>query len=277
MTKSVFCQKVRLFFVLILIHSCISNNQEIARDKNGNIILKCELKNGVRHGNCYQYYPNGAILVIGKWIEGVREGESITYFENGNIQSTSMWKDDKLDGEYFEYFENGGVKETIYYIKGQPRRHEYYDENSRLQKVYDFIIINNKSQLNGHVVYDTNNASNYPYNINFQKTMHAQIFADRDTIDYGNFAEYEVQWICSNEHYVSAVTGNIDHHFNVVDSASLKEVDLRNINRFYPSHLKTDTLRILFQFLKNEDGKIIIIETCLEEIFTVIENIETPR
>ena len=107
-------------------------------------------------------------------------------------------------------------------------------------------------------------------NVILEKTRWAQIEADRDTIDYGGFAEYYFNWL-SNEPVI-AYTGNIDHNFNVIDSTSLKTVDLDNKNRFYPSHLKTDTLRVIFKFVKRENRKFIIThETFLEEVFTVIE------
>lgn len=255
----------------MFVHSCVSNNQEIDRDENGNITFKCELKNGVRHGKCYHYYPNGAIKGTSSWVRGVQNGESISYYENGRIKQASMWKEGKADGECIDYYENGNIKIKGHIVNNQQMEVKYYDENERLQKVNYYVIVNHQSRLNGVVIYDVDNASNYPYNINLQKTTYAEIFADRDTIDCGSFAEYEVAWWCSNNHYVKAVTGNIDHNFNVVDSSSLKNVDLENKNKFYPSNLKADTLRVIFRFREIKDGEHFAFESYLEKVFTIIE------
>lgn len=240
-------QIVWLVIILAFMHSCTSKNQEVVRDENGNIFLKCELKKGVRYGKCYQYYPNGNIWVISRWVAGFQDGETIEYFETGKIKRKSI------------------------FTKGQPIEHELYDDAGRLMKKAFYIIINRQSKLNGLMVFDTNNADKFPDNINFKETTFAQIFADKDTIDYGGFAEYEVEWICSTEHYAGAFVGNFDHNFNMVDTSSMKEVDLENKNRFYPANLGTDTLRIIFDFMKIEDGKERVFTTRLEKVFTVIE------
>jgi len=285
-----------LFIVLILMHSCASKNQEIVRNETGNVILKCNTKNGVRHGKCYEYYPNGAVKVISSWAAGVRDGESIdyfengevyvimlwkagkqngkqvVYFENGNISMTSMWKDGKMDGECFQYYENGGEQIKSYYINDDRMFDEFYDEEGRVVKEHHYITINNELRTIGVVTYDTDNAGNYPENINFQQTWLAWIFANNDTIDYGSFVEYEVDWMCSDDYYVLAYTGNIDHNFNLIDPASMKEVDLENKNRFYPAHTGTDTLRVIFRFRK--EGETFATLSLLEKVFTVIEKNE---
>jgi hypothetical protein len=148
---------------------------------------------------------------------------------------------------------------------------EYYDEDGRMQKVHYYVIVNNQSRLNGVMFYDVDNVGNYPYNIDYPKSMYAEIFANRDTVDYGSFAEYEVAWWCSDVHYVKAVTGNIDHNFNVVDSSSLKPINLNSKSRFYPSNMKTDTLRIIFRFRHVIDGEHFAFLSYLEKVFTVRE------
>jgi len=287
-----------VIFILIILNSCISRKQEIIRDENGVVISKCELKNGFRHGICYHYYPNGSIEGISSWNKGVQDGETIEYYENGNVRSTtmikggkqdgicinyyengnvhitSMWKEGKLNGERVEYYENGNIKERGNGVNGQPIEIEYYDEHGRLQKVYDYIVINHKSKLNGIVVYDVDNANNYPYNIKHQESTAAQIFAVRDTIEYGSFMEYKVRYACSLDHWIYAYTGKIDQNFNVLDDSTIKEVDLENLNRFYPTNLGTDTLRVVFEFMKYENGSSLLFECYLEKVFTVIEKDE---
>jgi len=237
----------------LIVTSC-GSKQEIIRDENGNIILKCELKNGVRHGKCYQFYPNGAIKEISSLVAGIREGKSI------------------------EYFENGSKKVCSYYVNDFLMQKEVYDECGRVQEECHYITVNNQSRLNGVVFFDTDSACNYPYNINFQKTLYAEIFPDSDTVVYGSFVEYEVKWMCSEAHWVGAIKNNstffIDHNFNQSGSSTFasKRVDIENKNRFYPSNKETDTLRIIFYFSRIKEGNVIEeLESYLEKVFTVIE------
>ena len=72
--------------------------------------------------------------------------------------------------------------------------------------------------------------------------------------------------MCGDDIYVLAYTGNIDHNFKI-DSASLKQVDLENKNRFYPVNLKSDTLRVIFRFRKKRES--IMTLSFLEEVFVV--------
>jgi len=268
-TKSNSYLAVKIFFIL-MIQSCVSENKEIIRDDKGNIVLKCELKNGVRHGKCFEYYSDGTIKATSTWVSGVQNGESMEYFENGKVKSTGMWKDNKMDGEIVWYYENGGIRSKMYFIKGQGHGHELYDEAGNLKEIRGYVYINGEPWLNRWAFFDTDSACIYPRNVIFEKSRWAQIDADRDTIDYGGFAEYELSWV--SDEPVIAYTGNIDHNFNVIDSTSLKTVDLDNKNRFYPSHLKTDTLRIIFKFVRREDGEFIIIhQSNLEEVFTVLD------
>jgi len=237
-----------------LMSTSCGSKQEIIRDENGNIIAKCELKNGVRHGKCYFYFPNGNIWMTCNLINGVINGESI------------------------EYFENGSMKVKSNFVNGQAIRSEFYDENGRLEQIDFFKIINKQPRLNGIIVYDVENACNFPYNVNLQETMYAEIFADSDTVVYGSFVEYEVKWMCSEEHWVGAIKNNstffIDYNFNQSGSSTFasKDVDLDNKNKFYPSNKTTDTLRVIFGFSRVEEGNVIEdLETYLEKVFTVIE------
>ena len=134
--------------IIILLSECV-NKQEIVRDENGNIIFKCELKNGVRHGKCYHYYSNGNIRMTYNWIKGV------------------------INGECSEYFENGNIKVSSYFVNGLLIEEEFYDEDGRVRQVDFYRVINHQYRLNGKIVYDVENSCNYPYNVNFQETMYA--------------------------------------------------------------------------------------------------------
>jgi len=260
---------VRIFIILILISSCVSVNQEIVRDETGNIILRCDLKNGVRDGKCYEYYPGGAVKVVSNWVAGFLEGERTYFFKTGNVESTGMFKAGERDGELVLYYETGGIKTKMFFINGRGKWLESFDEVGNLQEIQEYIYLTDEHQLNRKVVYDTDSASIHPSNVIFKESFWAQIEADRDTIDFGGFVEYEVQWISDKKG--RAYSGDFDHKFNVIDSASLKDIDLDNKNKFYPAHLGTDTLRVIFEFLNYKDGNYCSIQSYLEKVFTVKE------
>ena len=240
--------------IIIILLEESEKKQETVRDDNGNIIFVCELENGVRHGKCYHYYPNGNIRMTYKWVKGV------------------------IDGKCFEYFENGCIKVNSYFVNGLLIKEEFYDKDGRVRQVDSYIIINRQSKLNGKIVYDVENSSNYPYNVNFQETTHAEIFADSDTVNYGSFVEYGVMWMCSEDYYVGGIKSNstfhFDHNFEQYGASTFasKRLDLDNKNKFYPSNFGTDTLRVIFSFAERVDGDLLVIfEAYLEKVFTVIE------
>ena len=287
---------VMTIIILTLTLSCMSKKHEIVRDENGNICLKCELKKNVRHGTCYQYYPNGAIWVISNWIAGFQDGETIEYFENGSIhvktmlqigqqhgkrveyfengiiKATSMWKDNQQDGESFTYYENGRIESKILYINGLLTEIEFYNEDGKLEKHAFYKILNRQSVLNGILVFASHDAGGNPDKIISRETAYAEIFTERDTIYNGSFIEYEIEWWGGPPGgHVGAIVSNYDHNFKEVDPSSTKEIDVKRINRFYPTNLGTDTLRIIFHFMKIEDEKEKVFKSHLEKVFTVIE------
>jgi hypothetical protein len=195
--------------------------------------------------------------------------DSIGYYydKEGNLKATINFANGQRTGEAKWYYPNGQLKESAYLINDQEAgEHEFYDKDGRLLKVYFYKIINHMSKLNGILIYDNEN------NINSQKSQYAEIVADQDTINYESCAEYKIEWVCSDNTYVRALTGNIDHNFNVIDSSSLKQVDLDNKNKFYPFvNLKTDTLRVIFELKEIKDEKVYMGRFFLDKFFHIRE------
>ena len=142
------------------------------------------------------------------------------YYADGNLKATINFKNGQKNGEAKWYYPNGQLKEYTCFINDQTiGEHEFYDIDGSLSKVYFFKIRNGMSEINGELIYKNEI-------IEKNESRYAEIVTKCDTINSGNFAEYKIGWICGNGAYVRALTGNIDHNFNVVDSSSLKPVNL---------------------------------------------------
>ena len=260
----------RISIVLILIQSCVLRNQDIIRDDAGNIILKCELKNGVRHGKCYEYYPDGTVNVVSNWFSGILEGEKTYYYKTGKIQSTGMYQAGERYGEFVWYYETGEIETKMLFVNGRGMDRVEFDEAGNLKDIRKFIHFTGEPQLNTKLVFNTDSAHIFPNNVIIEESFWSQIQADKDTIDLGDFAEYEMGWVSKD--YLFAYVGNFDHKFNLIDGGLAEDVDLDNKNRFYPAHSGTDTLRVIVEFCKIENGEYVVLhQTFLEKVFTVIE------
>ena len=181
-----------------------------------------------------------------------------------------MYKAGEREGEFLWYFETGGIETKMLFINGRGKGLKSFDEDGNMKEMHEYIYLTDEPQLNRKMVFNTGSVGTHFSDAIVEESDWVQIDAAADTVYLGDFAEYELQWL-SDADYVSALTGNFDHKFNVIDSTSLKRIDLDNKNRFYPAHLGTDTIRIIFDFFKHEDGKEKVFSSHLEKVFTVME------
>jgi antitoxin component YwqK of YwqJK toxin-antitoxin module len=86
-----------------------------------------------------QYYPNGQIMLTGKYREGERDGYWIYYFENGNKWSEGFYKKGENDGKRLTYFENGRLRYEAWYTNGKRSGlWKFFDEAGNLIKEVDY-------------------------------------------------------------------------------------------------------------------------------------------
>lgn len=68
----------------VIVHDLDAKSQN-AYYENGQLKVKMELKNGIKHGKYIEYYLDGTIKVQGKYRNGAQKGTWIYYTENGDI------------------------------------------------------------------------------------------------------------------------------------------------------------------------------------------------
>lgn len=120
-------------------------------DKNGNLILKEEIKDN-RLMNSASYYPNSNnIKEKYLYYEG-RLSAIMEYYPNKQLKSTGSWSNiyRNYEGKYEEYYSNGKLKEILFYQDGM-RHGEFkqYYENGQLES-YGYY---RNDELDGTIYY----------------------------------------------------------------------------------------------------------------------------
>ncbi len=131
-----------MFMVFVMLFSCTDNYEIIATYPNGNTRLECQLKDGLKSGECKGYYPDGQLDFISEYRRDTLHGKSsfyhpngelnwISYFENGlkngtveyfdstgTIFQSSTFRNSMLHGKSYQY-ENGIIKNEMNYDNGK--------------------------------------------------------------------------------------------------------------------------------------------------------------
>ena len=118
-------------------------------DEGGRSVI-ATIKNGQIDGEFKEYYENGELYIIGKYINGMKQESWKTYSETGKLWIKDEYKDGKLNGEHYKnytstmkYSEYGNYKDgtkngkwTEYYENGEKSSEGNYYNN---QKVDEWI------------------------------------------------------------------------------------------------------------------------------------------
>jgi antitoxin component YwqK of YwqJK toxin-antitoxin module len=201
----------KLFFTLILMYSCVSENKEFIKDENGVIILKCELKNGIREGKCYEYYPNGTTKSTSSWIAGVQNGKRIEYFENGSMRETSMWVDGKLDGESLVYSNGEHIHWVRQFMDGKPFGiWIQYSEGFPISSIQYAIVKDERHWMNQWWAYDSFGQ------VKKEESHYFSIYSEKgDTVKTGESGEIKIKLEASLYNgFMKLVLGDFDSKFN---------------------------------------------------------------
>lgn len=113
------------------------------KDSSGKVVLhfpgsqqkqvEYTLKNGLRHGDYFAWYPNGNIRVKGSYFGGNYNGQWTWYFLNGKIQTQGNYFYGDKNGEWKQYYENGKLSSKIQFLLGNNEGKEiYYFENGKI-------------------------------------------------------------------------------------------------------------------------------------------------
>jgi hypothetical protein len=132
-------KNILIFLLAIIFLSC--NNKKFYKDfyENGNVKLKIEIdENEIKNGKFFEYYNDGELKAIGKYINGNVEDSAFIYYENGKLREKGFFKNGYKNGWFFIYRENG-----------------------KIMKKEEFIKINNKYLKNQYIFFDENGTINY--------------------------------------------------------------------------------------------------------------------
>lgn len=82
---------------------------------DGRLAQECFFKDGVLHGECVCWFPNGNLEFKGSYDHGLKHGLHQTWFDTGNLKYEYNYKDDHLHGEVIEYYFNGNMRKRANY------------------------------------------------------------------------------------------------------------------------------------------------------------------
>jgi antitoxin component YwqK of YwqJK toxin-antitoxin module len=222
---------INTLILSLIITSCINSKKEFKIEyyKNGNVKLKCEIKNDEKHGDCFEYYEEGMLLKKSTWINNKLQENVIYYFKNGNVKSIYNYKNDTLYGGYIKFYkQNGLIKETGHYKNNIKIGYinEYY--NGKLVQSRQRILVDSQKFVNQHINYDNfgniaKEISNY-YSINLEPG---------DSINVNQECEIEIKleapYSSFNDGGMDVMIGNFSEDFRLLDTLERTIIESPNL------------------------------------------------
>lgn len=96
-------------------------------------------KDGVLHGECLLFYPEGAKKEQTYYLKGKLHGPSIFWSEEGTILAKSWFINGKQEGKMWWYYPSGAIYSLQRFYKGAWHgRQEYYHENGGIKTIMDY-------------------------------------------------------------------------------------------------------------------------------------------
>lgn len=83
--------------------------------KDGNLLMRGEMRDGKRHGPWNSYFPNGAVRSSATYERGVQVGATEVYHETGAIYYRGQYHADKQVGEWTFHDPEGTLVKTVLY------------------------------------------------------------------------------------------------------------------------------------------------------------------
>lgn len=95
------------------------NQWEYYSENDGSVILRENYNNGILEGKTIVYSAvTHKIVEETEYVDGIRNGECNQYYDNGKLMIKMNYKNDKLDGLYVSYYPNGAKKDEGNYKDG---------------------------------------------------------------------------------------------------------------------------------------------------------------
>lgn len=105
--------------------------------ENGNLMLECPLKDGIRDGACKEYHKSGALRRTSTYRNGLLEGPQDMIHENGQRFCRYVYKNGcVVDGLVPVFYPDGSLYEFEYWENGRCR---CYNRNNRLRREFGLL------------------------------------------------------------------------------------------------------------------------------------------
>lgn len=110
----------------------------VERNKNGNVRIKGQYKNGEKENTWIYYDRNGNKIKEESYVDNVIHGPYKTWYPDGAIMIEANFQNGQLHGPYKRKFQNGQVKMGGEYNQGLPCGHwTYYYEDGSIDHASD--------------------------------------------------------------------------------------------------------------------------------------------
>lgn len=214
----------------IIFYSCNENKTEYYA--NGNVFKIYSLnKNGKLQGDYKEFYDNGELKEISIYENGVKVDSSL-YFNNGKINRIDYYLGN--DTLLIKNFEKGKIRSKGKFYKGQ-KVHiwEYYSENEKKEKVFEYINLCGKQYTNQGWYFNHNgdtlikNSNFYKLNNFSNKIKHNEALAFQ--MFYKPILENSNSFIC--------LSPLIEEDFCNINNVTLDTIFAVNSNNIFDIHV----------------------------------------
>ena len=94
------------------------HGEERCYREDGTLLSSCFFANGLLHGPCSFFFPNGKPASSSCFVQGKRQGKSLFWNEEGTLLSMRRFVDNLLEGKQEYYYPNGQLKTEYFCIQG---------------------------------------------------------------------------------------------------------------------------------------------------------------
>ena len=95
------------------------NGYMVESGRDGAILYKLPIINGLEEGEAFGYYNTGEKLLVRHYKKGLQEGLFTQWWPNGRVRYACLYKADKLNGLQLAYYPTGQIKQESHFIEGE--------------------------------------------------------------------------------------------------------------------------------------------------------------
>lgn len=197
---------VTIQFIFVILISC-DNKTTVEEFENGSPKLDCELVDGLRTGQCIEYFPNGEVRGITTWLRDTLHGKALIYYESGQLRQEVFWEKGKINGVRKIYYENGELKQVSRYVNGEleGKDTEQYEDGT-VARISEWITARDITFINTETKFNQQGDTTY-------QSHYAVIKAASDTVFLGAPYTFELELKHPIYKKMEVIIGDFDEQF----------------------------------------------------------------